>query len=130
MIFEKNEGPDAFVAGHYLYRRDMAQMVPIPIRIWYGVPTDPETGEDLDRSPRWQIEIRGKIYGSQDPPYLGGYEVDEEKLFRLWPKCMRWPITAEEYRFHIDRHRWATENDETDPYGGDIRIDPLTAPLD
>lgn len=130
MFDADQSGPDGFVEGYYLYRRDHAGMVPIPIRVWFGSPLDPLDGTELDRSPRWQIAIRGKIYGSEDPPFLGGYEVDEERLFRLWPKCQRWPIDADEYQFHIDRHVWARDNDENDPFGGDIRVDPMTAPLD
>jgi hypothetical protein len=131
MTFDNDQsGIGGLVAGHYLYRRDLAQMLPVPIMVEFAAPRDPETGERLDRSPRWQFWIRGKLYGSEDPPYWGGFEVDEDRLDKIWPKCMRWPIDEEEYEFLVARHQWAIENDHDDPHGGDIKIDPMTAPLD
>lgn len=131
MMFPTDQGfPGGLVEGYYLYRRDHAQRVPIPIRIWFGPPADPLTGEPMDRSPRWHFEIGGKLYGSDDPPMLGGRAVDEDGLDRMWPKSSRWPSDAEEYAYLVSRREWARENDEDDPHGGDIKVCPLTAPLD
>lgn len=32
----------------------------LPIKIWYGPPHDPDTGEEMDRSWRWQCLLDGK----------------------------------------------------------------------
>lgn len=60
-------------------------------KVWYGAPTDPETGEELDRSPRWQVWIGGEL---QDDPfrvvmlvgnvgYVKGEEIDEAEYAHL-----------------------------------------------
>ncbi len=51
------------------------------VRIWYGPPFDPDTGDELDRSHRWMA--------IQD-----GYEIDP---FEVWPWCCHRPITTERY---------------------------------
>jgi len=48
-------GADPLIEGYYLIRLDRARRVSVPVRVWYGPPNDPETGEPLDRSHRWQI---------------------------------------------------------------------------
>lgn len=48
------------------------------VRIWFGAPPDPETGEPLDRSPRWQAEINGNLADiDQVWPYVAGRFIDE-----------------------------------------------------
>lgn len=58
--------------GHY--RTKLVRGGPfVAVRIWYGAPVDPESGELLDRSHRWQATINGN---DTDPyeiwPYVGG----------------------------------------------------------
>jgi hypothetical protein len=52
------------------------------VRIWYGAPLDPVTGEELDRSWRWQALFNGE-------------PID---LDRVWPTCAGDPITEDEYQ--------------------------------
>lgn len=52
-----------------------------PVRIWFGPPFDPETGDELDRSPRWQA-IRD---GLETDPY------------RIWTHVCHRPISVEKY---------------------------------
>lgn len=122
--------PGGLEEGCFLHRRDAQGMVAIPIRIWFGEPFDPLTGEVMDRSLRWHFEIGGKLYGSDDPPLLGGYPATEDDIARIWPRAGRFPIERTEYDYLCQRRAWAAQNDENDPHGGDIKIDPMTAPLD
>lgn len=64
------------------------------VRIWYGPPNDPVTGEELDRSWRWQAEMNGE-------------PIDFE---RVWPVCAGDPITAAQYRKFIATQAWARKN--------------------
>lgn len=64
------------------------------VRIWYGAPLDPVTGEELDRSWRWQAQFN-------DAP------IDFD---RVWPMCARMPITEAEYRRYVQRQAWAQSN--------------------
>lgn len=64
------------------------------IRIWYGQPKDPVTGELLDRSLRWQA-------------YCNGDYID---LDRVWPRCARQVITQKEYDRYCNTSAWAREN--------------------
>ncbi|MXP24845.1 hypothetical protein GRI39_02130 [Altererythrobacter indicus] len=86
----------------------------VGIRLWYGPPHDPVTGEEMDRSWRWQALANGE-------------EID---LDRVWPVCARHPITEEEYHNYERRQRWARESaPETAFADPSRRHDPLTAML-
>lgn len=61
------------------------------VRIWYGPPHDPVTGEELDRSWRWQAAFNGE-------------SVDFD---RVWPTCAGDPISEQEYRRYCARVEWA-----------------------
>ncbi len=50
---------DTPIAGTY-YTRLVRGGPRCPVRIWYGPPADPLTGELLDRSWRWQSELLGE----------------------------------------------------------------------
>lgn len=63
------------------------------VKIWYGQPADPDTGELLDRSPRWQATINGR-------------EVD---VWDVWPECSGEPISDEDFRLLIATNRWADQ---------------------
>ena len=54
----------------------------LPCVIWFGPPTDPVTGEELDRSPRYQALVDGR-------------EIDIEEI---WPFVAGDKIEAEEYQ--------------------------------
>jgi hypothetical protein len=51
------------------------------VAIWFGPPNDPETGEELDRSYRWQARRNGQ---EADP-------------WELWPYVCARPISQEQY---------------------------------
>jgi hypothetical protein len=88
--------------------------VKVGIRIWHGPPKDPVTGEELDRSWRWQAEANGVA-------------ID---LDRVWPAAGRDPIDAAEYQYLTDHARWAERNCPDAPAANPHRkIDLLAAPL-
>jgi len=89
--------PDVPVEGCYR-TRFVKDGPPVALRIWFGNPVDPLTGEEMDRSPRWNATVNGLA------------TVD---AFDFWPGCARDPISFAEYR-HIAR-RSATL-DPSDPY--------------
>lgn len=84
------------------------------IRIWYGPPHDPETGEVMDRSWRWQAEANGEPIDFDD----------------AWPKCGGAPITEQEYRQYCGKQVWARDHAPKSAFADPKRrYDPLTAPL-
>lgn len=58
----------------------------LPVIIWHGAPCDPETGELLDRSYRWQCLVAGN--------YADPYE--------QWTWCCGNPATALEYQEMVE----------------------------
>lgn len=64
------------------------------VRVWFGPPHDPVTGEELDRSWRWQSQFNGE-------------PID---LDRVWPVCAGDPITEAEHQRYVARQRWAREH--------------------
>lgn len=71
----------------------------VPVKITYGPPRDPDTGETLDRSWRWTA-------------LRAGEEVD---VFDVWPGCSGAPITEEEYEFQLADAAWARKYAPIDP---------------
>lgn len=120
-------GADALVEGYYLVTLDRSRRVSIPVRVWFGAPVDADTGEELDRSPRWQIQIGFQLL-HDEPLRIGGIWFRD--LVDLWPTCAKDRITEVDWRYRLERGEWAAVNDVTDPYsqlGG--RIDPMTCAL-
>lgn len=104
--------PDTPVEGYYRTRLRMGGIF-VGIRIWYGAPLDPETGDELDRSWRWQALANGE-------PVL---------LERVWPRCAGDPIDAAEYQYLASVQTWAKQNAPNSPQANPMRwINPLTAP--
>lgn len=66
----------------------------VGIQILYGPPSDPVTGEEMDRSHRWQARCNGRA-------------ID---LDRVWPKCAGEPVTAQEYAYLTSLQDWADEH--------------------
>lgn len=118
------EGADGLVQGYYLLRRE--GRIEVPVRIWYGPPEDPDTGEALDRSPRWQVEVFGIDASDPDAPaLLWGREITS--LDEIWPAAAKLPIDRAEYLYRVERAEWAEQHDRADPFGSKYgRIDPLT----
>lgn len=121
-------GATPLVEGFYQITRWRSKRVPIPFRVWWGPPADPETGELLDRSPRWQISVGGNVLEDLQPVTIGGFAI--ETIDDLWPRFAADRITAGEHDFMVARASWASEHDETDPYGSSSgKIDPMTVRL-
>jgi hypothetical protein len=119
-------GADALVEGHYLLQRRRARRVDVPIRIWFGPPHDPVTGEEMDRSHSWHIEIAGSLF--DEPLTIGG--ITFSSVTDFWPAIACEPIDEAEYRFRIERAAWSQQHDPDDALatpGG--RINALTATL-
>ncbi|MDE2436460.1 MAG: hypothetical protein KGM49_09385 [Sphingomonadales bacterium] len=98
--------------GFYRHRLSGRSVV-VGVRIHYGPPLDPVTGEELDRSWRWQSEVNGDPYADFD---------------RIWPGCTGDPITEAEYRNYCNRQRWAREHAPESSYAEPgRRHDPLSS---
>ncbi|CDO37621.1 hypothetical protein [Novosphingobium sp. KN65.2] len=98
------------VAGFYRIRL-RSGAVKAAIRIWFGPPHDPVTGEILDRSYRWQATANGE-------------PVDFD---RVWPACAKDVLTKQEYDHLIGRHKWAREHAPKSAYADNSRkYDPLS----
>ena len=98
------------VAGFFRHKLRSGGVVGA-VRIWFGAPHDPVTGEEMDRSHRWQAE------------FLGEYiEFDA-----CWPQCAGEPITEAEYRALMNRRDWAAEHAPRSAYANPRRrYDPLS----
>lgn len=126
-FIRERTGADPLVEGFYLIQSSRGRRVDVPIRVWFGQPEDPETGEIMDRSPRWQIEI-GRQLLEDEPMRIGALWIGD--ITDIWPTCMRWPIDEAEYRYRIERASWASAFDPLDPHGEvGSRIDPMTCRL-
>lgn len=127
LFHREQEGPDALREGFYLVQRRRADRVDVPVRIWFGLPVDPDNpGQVLDRSPRWQIEIAGVPFDG--PLQFGGMGFNE--LTDFWPACGREPIDETEYFYRVEMRAWALEHDPDNALatpGG--KICPMTATL-
>lgn len=81
------------------------------VRIWFGAPLDPVTGEELDRSHRWQAEFNGDYV-----------EIDD-----VWPECGKFLISEAEYQNYVMRAAWARRNAPRSAYADPKRrYDPLS----
>lgn len=97
---------DTPVAGFYKVRLARGA-VWSPLRIWFGPPHDPLTGEELDRSPRWQALCRGE-------------EID---VWRVWPYAGRFPIDAATYAYMMDLAEWAKSAPDAPEHKPRERVD-------
>lgn len=82
------------------------------VRIWFGPPHDPVTGEEMDRSHRWQAEFLGEPVDFDD----------------VWPGCAGQRIKSEEYRALTMRREWAAKNAPNSAFANPRRrYDPLSS---
>lgn len=104
---------DQPVAG--LYRMCLARGAhPVGIRIWYGPPLDPDTGEEMDRSWRWQATANGRPIDLQ----------------RVWPKCADEPIGQAEHDHLARVQAWGEAHAPDSPQANPDRpVDLLRAPI-
>lgn len=99
------------VAGFYRFRLASGTITG-GVRIYYGPPLDPVTGEELDRSWRWQADFNGE-------------PIDFD---RVWPACTGEPITEIDYRRFCARQEWARRHAPDSAYAErGRRHDPLSA---
>lgn len=105
---------DAPVTGHYRMRLCSGGVM-VGVRIWFGQPLDPETGEEMDRSLRWQAQCNGR-------------PIDLE---RVWPQCAGQPISAQEYAYLSSRQDWGEQHAPSSPEANPRKpVNWLTAPID
>lgn len=84
----------------------------VPVKIWHGPPHDPETGEELDRSPRWQALVNG----------------EERDAREIWNWCADKPISESEYRYMLAVKNWAETHAPAEPEANPYqRADARTA---
>lgn len=81
------------VAGFYRCRLRSGGVIG-GVRLWFGPPHDPVTGEELDRSHRWQAEFDG----------------EPVNFDQVWPACAASPISESNYRALVARREWARRN--------------------
>lgn len=102
---------DEPVAGFYKVKlgRDTVLRA---VRLEYGAPLDPVTGEVLDRSWRWMAYL--------DDGYLGDFDA-------IWPQCARNPITEAEFRRCCARVEWARQHAPASAWAErGVKLDPLS----
>lgn len=81
------------------------------VKVWNGPPLDPVTGEELDRSWRWQA-------------LFDGAEID---IDRVWPNCGKTPVSEAEYTRLLTRAVWARKHAPDSAYADHSRkVDPLS----
>lgn len=118
-------GADDFAAGFYRFER--RGHVPVPVRAWFGPPADPNTGEQLERSWRWQFEFAGLALETY--AHHVGFEA-ESILAAFWPASRDNTITRSEYEFLLDTAAWARANDPASPFSSARgKVDLLSASL-
>lgn len=78
-------------AGFYRMRLSQGTIA-VAIRLWFGPPHDPVTGEEMDRSWRWQAQ-------THDGELL--------PLEMVWPQCAKSPISEANFVERQNQHQWA-----------------------
>lgn len=81
---------------------------PCGLKVWFGPPADPVTGELLDRSPRWQVHFNGKEFDEPER-FLLHFEPDGT------PVIVGEIITESEYSYLTALHEYAINHDATMP---------------
>lgn len=105
--------PSVPIAGYYRMRMRSGGVRGV-VKIWFGPPHDPVTGEELDRSWRWQACYNGEM-------------IDVE---RAWPGCAGDPTTEQHYQRAIARQAWAQEHAPGSAYANPrSKLDLLSSPL-
>ncbi|MEW4469045.1 hypothetical protein AB1K62_14555 [Parasphingorhabdus sp. JC815] len=103
--------PDIPVAGLYITRMRSGGAL-CALRIWYGAPLDPVTGEELDRSHGWNALLN---------------EHESVDIERIWPSCAADLTTRAKYEAVVRRSKWARENASGTALANPYRkADPLT----
>jgi hypothetical protein len=85
----------------------------VAVRIWFGQPRDPLTGDLMDRSMRWQATANGQ-------------PID---LDRVWPQCAADPIDEREARHLVSLQRWGRETGHAALADPTRKLNHLNTPL-
>lgn len=104
--------PDVPEAGYYRMRMRGGGVF-VGVRIWHGPPHDPVTGEELDRSWRWQATVNGRY-------------ID---LDRVWPQCAADRISPAEHDHLASLQAWGAAHGHDALADPRKRLDPLKTPL-
>ena len=109
---DQSDDPAGFREGWFLHIR--SGHVGMPVRVWFGPPVDPVSGDELDRSWRWQVELAGVVITPDD-------RVDPRsriaQLDWVWPKALSEPIAPPENDYRRARIDYARRHDPRDPFG-------------
>jgi hypothetical protein len=117
------DATDAFEPGFYRWER--REHVPVPVRVWFGPPRDPVTGELLERSWRWQFEFNGFALETYEKAL--GWPA-ESILESFWPRARKARIDKAEYDYLLATVEHAREHDAGSPFAGTRgRVDLLSA---
>lgn len=119
----EQHGADALEEGYFLIQPQ--GRVAIPVRIWFGPPQ--EDGVELDRSPRWQVQVGFDVLDNE-PVRVGPLRI--EHLTDIWPACGKRPTDRDDWLYRLERHEWAAAYDPDDAFG-DIgrRVDVMSVTL-
>ena len=99
------------VAGYFRHRLRGGSIAG-GVRIWFGPPHDPVTGEELDRSWRWQATFNG----------------EPVELDQVWPVCAGDPISEADHAAYVRRAAWAKTNAPNSAFARPgKRWDPLSS---
>lgn len=94
-----------------------------PVKVWHGQPADPETGEPLDRSLRWQVVLSG----AEVDPMTVLIETYSQPVSAV---LKGHAITKEDYDHMLEVHTWAVQHSPQSPEANPRKaIDLMTAPL-
>lgn len=91
---------------YYRVRRVKAGPL-VPCKIWFGPPLDPVTGEEMDRAPRWQVEVSGKLI---DDPFSVVHLIGNQE-----PIIKGEQISKEEFEFLLSDAQWCREYEPDAP---------------
>jgi hypothetical protein len=103
--------PDTPTAGFYRTRLRSGSVY-VGVRIWFGPPKDPASGEEMDRAPRWQSEANGRYV----------------ELSSVWPGCARDPISASDYAYLASLQTWGEQHAPDSAYADPSRKIDLLSP--
>ena len=104
--------PDVPIEGYYRHRIRTGG-VAVGVRIWWGPPIEPWTGEEMDRAPRWNATVNGKW-------------IDVE---RVWPACSHTPIDQAAHDYLISLQAWGAEHGHEALADPRKKLDALSTPM-
>lgn len=121
-------GTDAPLPGTYAWLR--GGRPPQPVRIWYGPPADPDTGEEMDRGWRWQMLVSGRP-ALLDETERDTLECDWQPAWSdVWPRCAVSPLEPADYAYLVALIEHAREHEPDNPFARPGRkIDLNTAAM-